>query len=275
MIHCGCSGSRHSNPKPWNCIKCGRILCHIELCKSENKCIDCGALVTIPLSSQEMEAEINDKDEKNIENILKAYQLKDKLLNFDRSYTKRTKVFDSDSDYYESAWLSPEEQEQILLKEKKRKERLKNLGRDKGFLVSMDAAGRLQLSDIKEDGLGNSDNEDYDEDHNDDSDNNNSNNNNEILQVRNEAEKLKQKELEDVRSNSLLLRKTAAGSLYRNLKERLSKKEEIKAASSNLSLSGTRGIGRGENESISQREFNDSSSIMMNLLDSELMDMIN
>ena len=254
MFICGCNGSRHSNPKPWNCIECGRILCHIELSKSENKCVDCGALVTIPLSSQEIEIKSNDNDK----NILKAYQLKDKLLNFDRSYTKRTKVFDSDSDYYESAWLSSEEQEILLLKEKKRKEKLKNLGRDKGFIVSMDAAGRLQVNNVKEDGLENSDNEDYDEDNN-----TNNNNDNDILRIRNETEKQKQKELEDIKSNSLLLRKTAAGSLYRNLKERLSKKEEIKAEAA--------AAGKGENN---ESEFEDS-SIMMNMLDTELMDMIN
>lgn len=102
--NCGCMGTKHLCRT--NCMNCGRIFCEKELSEF---CLVCGEALLDPLSATEV-AEDPSIDPK----VLSAYQLKDKLLMFDRENVKRTQVHDAQADYYESStWLTHEEKRKI------------------------------------------------------------------------------------------------------------------------------------------------------------------
>lgn len=64
------------------------------------------------------------------ESTIRAYELKDKLLQFDRETAKRTQVLDAQSDYYTSStWLSDEEKAAIDAKERIRMQAVQRLNR--------------------------------------------------------------------------------------------------------------------------------------------------
>lgn len=64
------------------------------------------------------------------ESTVRAYELKDKLLQFDRETAKRTQVLDAQSDYYTSStWLDEEEKAAIDAKEKARMISVQRLNR--------------------------------------------------------------------------------------------------------------------------------------------------
>ncbi|RNA01135.1 Activating signal cointegrator 1 [Brachionus plicatilis] len=168
---CDCQASKHK--LIGNCLKCGRIVCEQE---GSGPCYFCGNLVctreemekinrgsnkgqklkqdllsrnwnAFEQIEQSLAGEMNQQDE---ENLLKAIDHKNKLIDYDRTSAKRTQVIDDESDYFNtnSKWLS---QQQKTLLEKKEKE-----FRDKRFAnkfsnqkFSIDFAGR-KIVDEKE-----------------------------------------------------------------------------------------------------------------------------
>jgi len=103
---CGCYGTKH---KPLtNCLCCGRISCIKE---GYDYCPFCGFLV------EQIGQPPDDEADK------KAWQHKERLLQFDRDSARRTVVWDDQEDYFASAkstWLSKEEQATAREKETER-----------------------------------------------------------------------------------------------------------------------------------------------------------
>merc|ERR1711892_859357 len=71
-----------------NCLACGRIICAQE---GEGPCLFCGALVTE--SSNATNAAYNDQ-------LQRAVDHKNRLLDYDRQSARRTEVVDDETDYY-------------------------------------------------------------------------------------------------------------------------------------------------------------------------------
>lgn len=119
---CDCEAKRHILIN--NCLNCGRIVCVQE---GSGPCFFCGELVCSPeeqtiLQSNSKQADtlynklMDQKRSKGLEDSLKQ---RDKLLEYDRNSTRRTKVIDDESDYYQShsAWLSAAEREKLQKEE--------------------------------------------------------------------------------------------------------------------------------------------------------------
>lgn len=147
MSVCGCYGEDH---EVWsNCIECGRIHCVLEkgYVRKEgtgNACRNCGAQVTSRQSAASLERN-------SAAEVVAAYRMKDKLLNFDKEHAKRQHVYDAQGDYYKAdAWLTEEEKIAADVREKARRKALNVRGRAKGFQVFVDLAGRVVVKDILE-----------------------------------------------------------------------------------------------------------------------------
>lgn len=114
---CYCEGRLHQVLT--NCINCGKIICEQE---KYGDCLFCQT----PVNPKEDFS----KKEKSNPSFMKAVEHRNKLIEFDKSYTQRTVVYDEQTDYYESdvnKWLSEQEK-----KERKEKEdKLKQLMKDK------------------------------------------------------------------------------------------------------------------------------------------------
>lgn len=109
-IICGCFGTIH--PYVANCLHCGYILCQKE---GYGYCPHCSNLVS--------ETIINNNGNNLDDGMIKAILHKERLLDFDRNSASRTKVYDSQSDYYSSStsnWLTETEQKEAALKEEER-----------------------------------------------------------------------------------------------------------------------------------------------------------
>ena len=112
-IICGCFGTIH--PYVANCLHCGYILCQKE---GYGYCPHCSNLVAETIISGNVDGNNNLDD-----GMIKAILHKERLLDFDRNSASRTKVYDSQSDYYSSStsnWLTEEEQVEAALKEAER-----------------------------------------------------------------------------------------------------------------------------------------------------------
>jgi hypothetical protein len=78
-------------------------------------CKFCGSECCLPQTAEQMRA--NGADATTI----KAYELKDRLLLFDREHAQRTRVYDAQGDYYSSStWLTDKEREDIERKEQQK-----------------------------------------------------------------------------------------------------------------------------------------------------------
>eukprot|EP00112_Aurelia_sp_Birch-Aquarium-sp1_P004748 Seg154.6 transcript_id=Seg154.6/GoldUCD/mRNA.D3Y31 product="Activating signal cointegrator 1" protein_id=Seg154.6/GoldUCD/D3Y31 len=111
---CECAGQKHKLVS--NCLECGRIVCEQE---GSGPCLFCGNLVCTG-EEQEVLARNSRASEKLYEKLMKktpeerqcelekAKALKDKLIHFDRTSARRTKVIDDQADYYsaDSKWLT-------------------------------------------------------------------------------------------------------------------------------------------------------------------------
>ena len=120
---CSCYGTIHTYIA--NCLHCGYILCKKE---GYGYCPYCSNLVeeTIIIPGQ---------NDNNVDDgMMKAILHKERLLEFDRNSASRTKVYDSQSDYYSNStsnWLTEEEQLKAALMEE---ERVKEIHSRKHFL---------------------------------------------------------------------------------------------------------------------------------------------
>uniref|UniRef100_A0A1E1XCG3 Putative activating signal cointegrator 1-like protein n=1 Tax=Amblyomma aureolatum TaxID=187763 RepID=A0A1E1XCG3_9ACAR len=142
---CECQAHRHALVN--NCLRCGRIVCRQE---GSGPCFTCGSLVC---TNEEKEILSHDSKKSHQlrnklmnqpvdENLAKAIEHKNRLLEYDRTSERRTRVIDDNSDYYstDNKWLTPEQREMIRKKEQElRAEQQDSRRRQK---VTLDFAGR-------------------------------------------------------------------------------------------------------------------------------------
>lgn len=151
---CECLAQKHDLVN--NCTDCGRIVCKQE---GSGPCFFCGALVCTK-EEQEILARNSKKSHKLHEKLLKqgiendsrtklgeglqrAIAHKNRLIEYDKSGVRRTKVIDDECDYFASdtnKWLSQEERE--VLKKKENEVREKRYGSRRQMKVTLDFAGR-------------------------------------------------------------------------------------------------------------------------------------
>lgn len=139
---CGCLSTRH--PFIGSCLSCGYLACEVEgpLTSKGFSCLFCDGMILPPLSAED----ILTRPELANEATIKAYQLKDRLLVFDKEHAKRTHVHDAQADYYESStWLTEEEKKAIDEKEKRRE---KYLPSNRRIRVAYDIASRFASSSL-------------------------------------------------------------------------------------------------------------------------------
>jgi len=116
---CRCLALRHACYS--NCKQCGIIFCvEDEAIVRSGGCYVClsGGTIEPPPSAAEARVSLSEAE-------AKAYELKDRLLQYDLENAKRTHVFDAQADYYEtSVWLTDAEKEAIDSKQQKRREQM-------------------------------------------------------------------------------------------------------------------------------------------------------
>lgn len=142
---CECQAHRHALIN--NCLRCGRIVCRQE---GSGPCFTCGNLVC---TNEEKEILSHDSKKSHQlrnklmnqtvdENLAKAIEHKNRLLEYDRTSERRTRVIDDNADYYSSdnKWLTLEQREMIRKKEQElRAEQHASRRQQK---VTLDFAGR-------------------------------------------------------------------------------------------------------------------------------------
>ncbi|XP_046970213.1 activating signal cointegrator 1 [Vanessa cardui] len=148
--HCDCQASKHELIN--NCLQCGRVVCKQE---GSGPCLFCGNLVCTPEEQREINAKTK-SSAKLMESLMDrsrpkgweaAVSHRNKLLEYDRTSERRTRVTDDDSDYFNanSVWLSGREREalqryQSALHDKKHASRLHKK-------MTFDFAGRQIVED--------------------------------------------------------------------------------------------------------------------------------
>ncbi|KAM3956674.1 activating signal cointegrator 1 [Aphomia sociella] len=147
---CDCQASKHELIN--NCLQCGRVICKQE---GSGPCLFCGNLVCTPEEQKEINAKTK-ASAKLIESLLErsrpqgweeALSHRNKLLEYDRTSERRTRVTDDDSDYFNanSVWLNSGEKEKLQkyqqqLHDKKHASRLQKK-------MTFDFAGRQVVED--------------------------------------------------------------------------------------------------------------------------------
>ncbi|KAG8236962.1 hypothetical protein J437_LFUL016159, partial [Ladona fulva] len=131
-----------------NCLRCGRIICEQE---GPGPCLFCSNLVYSPdmdmpdvseAQQQYFKSTKLDSAEWN-----KAIEQRDRLLEYDRTSERRTKVIDDENDYFSlnSAWLTKEERDQLQRREMELKAK-----RDESRLnkkITFDFSGRRLMEE--------------------------------------------------------------------------------------------------------------------------------
>lgn len=158
---CDCQASKHKLIN--NCLKCGRIICEQE---GSGPCPFCGNLVTTReekeiLNRGSRKSEALQKKLLSDRNAVvkgqsadhqKAIDHKNRLLEFDRTSEKRTKVYDDENDYFNlnSRWLNQEDK----MKLQKREEELRSKRFDRrNQKVTIDLFGRKIVAEKNNAGL--------------------------------------------------------------------------------------------------------------------------
>lgn len=142
---CECQAHRHALIN--NCLRCGRIVCRQE---GSGPCFTCGNLVC---TNEENEILSHDSKKSHQlrnklmnqtvdENLAKAIEHKNRLLEYDRTSERRTRVIDDNADYYSSdnKWLTLEQREMIRKKEEELRAEQHTSRRQQK--VTLDFAGR-------------------------------------------------------------------------------------------------------------------------------------
>ena len=161
---CECLGQKHSLVN--NCTECGRIVCMQE---GSGPCFFCGALVCTreeqeilarnskksqklyqKLLTQTIESDTGTKTETSAadEGLQKAIAHKNRLIEYDKSGVRRTKVIDDECDYFASdtnRWLSKKERDALRKKEDELRE--KRHGSRREMKVTLDFAGRRVIDE--------------------------------------------------------------------------------------------------------------------------------
>ncbi|XP_059059608.1 activating signal cointegrator 1 [Achroia grisella] len=147
---CDCQASKHELVN--NCLQCGRVICTQE---GSGPCLFCGNLVCTPAEQKEINAKTK-ASAKLMESLLErsrpkgweeALSHRNKLLEYDRTSERRTRVTDDDSDYFNvnSVWMNSNEKEKLQkyqqeLHDKKHASRLQKK-------MTFDFAGRQVVED--------------------------------------------------------------------------------------------------------------------------------
>ena len=165
---CECLGQKHQLVN--NCTECGRIVCMQE---GSGPCYFCGALVCTR-EEQEILARNSKKSQKLYQKLLtqaidgdsvaktenagkksvgdkglqEAIAHKNKLIEYDKSGVRRTKVIDDECDYFSSdsnRWLPKKERDALRRKEEELRE--KRHGSRREMKVTLDFAGRKVIDE--------------------------------------------------------------------------------------------------------------------------------
>mmetsp|Transcript_40805 Transcript_40805/g.59924 ORF Transcript_40805/g.59924 Transcript_40805/m.59924 type:complete len:363 (+) Transcript_40805:148-1236(+) len=110
-VVCGCFGTKYKALT--NCLHCGRIACEKE---GYGYCPFCGYLI------EKVAIQADDKG-----NIDPAIIHKERLLKFDREFTRRTVILDDQADYFSSStsmWLNEDERQNAEDQDKKQRQDL-------------------------------------------------------------------------------------------------------------------------------------------------------
>ncbi|KAJ9601522.1 hypothetical protein L9F63_000265 [Diploptera punctata] len=149
---CDCQASKHKLIN--NCMKCGRIVCEQE---GSGPCLFCNNLVCSRDEQQLLNSgtkqanQLYQKlvDQKRPEGWESAVEHRNRLLEYDRTSERRTKVIDDESDYFtvNSVWLSKTEREKLRQREEelRAKQHTSRLDRK----VTLDFAGRQVVDDVE------------------------------------------------------------------------------------------------------------------------------
>ena len=154
---CECLGQKHKLVN--NCLQCGRIVCEQE---GSGPCYFCGEIVCTAEErellaknskrGQKMKEKLLDswRDKENEDEELKsqkATELKNRLLEYDKTSVRRTKVIDDESDYFatDSKWLNKNERK-VLKDKEDRLHKLKHASR-RDKKITLDFAGRKVIEE--------------------------------------------------------------------------------------------------------------------------------
>ena len=146
---CPCNATLHSLLT--NCLRCGHIVCSQE---GSGPCAFCGSFVESKEQQTRLmqEGKLGRVDVEVLEKAMEAARIqRDKLLDFDRNSTARTKVHDQSSDYnyttvFSNQWLTAEERA-LLLKKVREKEDKASQRRTK---VTLDLATKTVVEEAEE-----------------------------------------------------------------------------------------------------------------------------
>ena len=157
---CNCQASKHKLIN--NCLDCGRIVCeqegsgpcafckNIVVSKEEQEILNRGSKKSEALQNKLLNSKKLDcATSKEKEGLTKAIEQKNRLLEYDKTSEKRTKVYDDQNDYFQSGstWLNPEKKEKLQKLEQEMKEKKYD---KKNSLYTIDILGRKVLSDSKQ-----------------------------------------------------------------------------------------------------------------------------
>ncbi|BET01177.1 ASHypothetical protein domain [Nesidiocoris tenuis] len=129
---CECQAIKHSLVN--NCLSCGRIVCEQE---GPGPCLFCDSVVQprgVPQNLGKVESSLES-----------ALELKERLLEYDKTSESRTKVIDDENDYFStnSVWLSKEQKEAL----RKKEEELQALKHSRARNILIDFTGRCVVDD--------------------------------------------------------------------------------------------------------------------------------
>ncbi|CAD5123771.1 DgyrCDS12081 [Dimorphilus gyrociliatus] len=151
---CECQASKHDLIN--NCVSCGRIVCSQE---GSGPCFHCSELVCTK-SEEEILRRDSKKSMKLRQNLMgktvenskekAAIEHKNKLLEFDETCAKRTRVIDDESDYFSTGvgtWLTKKERDAVIKQETTLRDKRFASRRDRK--IQLDFCGR-QENDLPE-----------------------------------------------------------------------------------------------------------------------------
>lgn len=147
---CDCQASKHKLVN--NCLKCGRIVCEQE---GSGPCLFCNNLVCSREEQQLLTSGSKQAEQflqtfvyqEKYQGLESAIQHRNRLLQYDKSSERRTKVIDDESDYFtvNSVWLSKAEREKLQQRAEELQARRHASCHDRR--VTLDFAGRQVVED--------------------------------------------------------------------------------------------------------------------------------
>lgn len=153
---CDCQASKHKLIN--NCMKCGRIVCEQEgsgpcafcqnlvMSKEEQEIINRGTKKSETLHNKLIHSKkVIDNDESVSKGLRRAIDHKNKLLEYDKTSEKRTKVYDDENDYFQSnsRWVNPADREKLQKYEEEMKQKKYDRNNTK---YTIDILGRKVVS---------------------------------------------------------------------------------------------------------------------------------